>query len=89
MMYRQIECPTCGNTTTAKSVDEPQKCTWCRRLFKVTITQRNKDGKKKKLDWSVEPVDFPDDNVPQTTRRPRIKSLDEYRYEDIYGKHKR
>lgn len=46
MMYKQIECPTCGNVTTAKSIHEPQKCQWCRRLFKVTITKRNTNGKK-------------------------------------------
>lgn len=59
MIYKQIECPTCGNETTAKSVEEPQKCRWCRRLFKVTLTRRNKQGKKNKYNWSVEPVDFP------------------------------
>jgi hypothetical protein len=49
MMYKQIECPTCGNVTTAKSIQEPQKCQWCRRLFKVTITKRNTNGKKGKF----------------------------------------
>lgn len=59
MMYKQIECPTCGNEITAKSVDEPQKCRYCRRLFKVKVTKRNKNGKKNKYNWSVEFVDFP------------------------------
>ena len=79
MKYRLIECPTCGNVTKAKDVYEAQKCKWCRRLFKVTITRRNKEGKKAKYDWNVEPVDFPDD-------RTKIKSIDDYVYEDIYGK---
>lgn len=83
MMYKQIECPTCGNTTTAKSVDEPQKCKWCRRLFKVKVKRRNKEGKKRKLNWSAEPVDFSNDD------RPRIRSVDDYIYEDIYGVPKR
>ena len=82
MMYKQIECPTCGNTTTAKSVDEAQKCKWCRRLFKVKVTRRNKAGKKAKFDWSAEPVDF-----PEQLSRPR--PLDDYIYEDLFGKPKR
>lgn len=85
MMYHQIECPTCGNTTTAKSIDEPQKCRWCRRLFKVTVTKRNTNGKKAKFDWSAEHVDF-DGEFVKPVQRPRIKSLNDYRYEDIYGK---
>ncbi|MEE1301256.1 MAG: hypothetical protein UHD64_00625 [Bacteroidales bacterium] len=83
MMYKQIECPTCGNTTTAKSTPEVQKCRWCRRLFKATVTRRNKEGKKGKFDWTIEPVDFPDDD------KSRIQSVDDYIYEDIYGKSKR
>lgn len=79
MMYKQIECPTCGNTTTAKSVPEAQKCKWCRRLFKVKVTRRNKEGKKGKFDWSAEPVDFPDEN------RFGIRSLADYEKDDIYG----
>lgn len=58
MMYKQIECPTCGNVTTAKAIKEPQKCRWCRKLFKVIVTRRNKEGKRGKYDWEVEPVDF-------------------------------
>lgn len=82
MIYKQIECPICGNETTAKSIEEPQKCRWCRRLFKVTITRRNKEGRKGKYDWSTEPIDFPDD-------KPRIRSVDDYMYEDIYSKSRR
>lgn len=78
MIYKQIECPTCGNETTAKSIPEPQKCKWCRRLFKVTITRRNKEGRKGKYNWSVEVVDFPND-------KPRIRSVNDYQYEDIFG----
>lgn len=64
MMYQQVECPTCGNATTAKSIQEPQKCKWCRRLFKVTIIRRNKQGKKPKFDWIVKYVDFPYEKPP-------------------------
>lgn len=78
-MYNQIECPHCGNVTTAKSIPEEQKCKWCRRLFKVNV-KRNK--KKKKCTWSVEPIDF------QNNDKPRIKSIDDYMYEDIYGRPK-
>lgn len=83
MMYKQIECPTCGNETTAKSVPEAQKCKWCRRLFKVTVTRRNKNGGKGKYSWTAEPVDFPDDN------KPRVYNVDDYTYRDIYGRFKK
>ena len=53
MMYKQIECPTCGNLTLAKSIDEPQKCKWCRRPYKVKVT-----GENKKAHWSAESADF-------------------------------
>ena len=83
MMFKQIDCPTCGNQTTAKSIDEPQKCRWCRRLFKVTVTRRSGQGRKTKYNWSAEPVDFPDDGLS------RVRSLSDYRYEDIYGNPKK
>lgn len=83
MIYNKIICPTCGNTVIAKSIDEPQKCRWCRRLFKVNVTVRNKQGKKQKYNWSVEPVDFPENN------KLRSRSLNDYMNEDIYGKPKR
>lgn len=53
MIYHGIECPVCGNETVAKSVKEPQKCKWCRRLFLVNLTKR-----KGKYIWEAEPVDF-------------------------------
>lgn len=58
MMYKQIECQTCGNKTTVKSTDEIQKCRWCRRLFKVNLIRKNKNGKHPKYDWILENVDF-------------------------------
>lgn len=76
MMYKRIDCPTCGNSTIAKSIEESQKCMWCRRLFKVTITKRG----KKKYDWDAEFVEF-ESEMP----RPRIKSLNEYMNRDILG----
>ena len=53
MMYHKIDCPTCGNEIVVKSVKEPKKCIWCRRLFFVNITKR-----KGKYIWEAEPVDF-------------------------------
>lgn len=82
MMYKQIECPTCGNVTTAKSIHESQKCQWCRRLFKVTITKKSANGKKNKFNWSAESVDFDDEGDHP---RVNIKSLKEYEERDIYG----
>lgn len=79
MMYKHIECPHCGNVTQAKSISEAQKCKWCRRLFEAKITRRNKEGRKGKYDWKLIPVDFPDDS------KPKIKSIDDYMHEDIYG----
>lgn len=81
MMYKQIECPHCGNETTAKFVPEAQKCKWCRRLFKVDVKRKNKEGRKAKYSWSAEPVDFPEES--------KIKSINDYMYDDIYGKSKR
>ena len=65
MMYEDIECPMCGNVTTAKSIDGPQKCMWCRRLFKVRVTRRG----GKKFYWEVEAVDFPPRDVSGYTNR--------------------
>ena len=53
MIYNKIECPICGNKTIAKSINEPQKCKWCRRLFSVNLTKM-----KGKYIWEAEPVDF-------------------------------
>lgn len=71
MMYQQIECPTCGNITTVKDVPEAQKCNWCRRLFKVTVTRR----KKGKYNWEAEPVDFPNDEPIA-----KLQVINGYRY---------
>ena len=57
MMYKNIECPTCGNVIKVKSVSYPQSCDWCRRKFKVTIT-----GRGKKMKWSAESLEFTDSN---------------------------
>lgn len=54
MMYSSIECPICGNETVAKSIKEPQKCKWCRRLFSVNLYTKRKG----KYIWEAEPVDF-------------------------------
>lgn len=56
MLYRIVDCPTCGNEITISS-NEMQKCKWCKRWFRVTIKRLNKIGKKAKLKWIVEAVD--------------------------------
>lgn len=80
MMYKKIDCPTCGNETIAKSVREPQKCKWCRRLFKVNIVKRNKESKKAKFNWNIEPIDFDTEFISKT------RNLNDYENEDVYGK---
>lgn len=55
MIYREVICPHCGNEITVKSVSEPQKCKWCRRLVKAKFTRR---GKSRKWNCEVEPVEF-------------------------------
>lgn len=59
-MRNNIECPNCGNMIVAYSNEEPQKCRWCKRLFKVTLKQKNKEGSNPKYIWLAEPVDFVD-----------------------------
>lgn len=74
MMYRTLPCPHCGNDTTVRSENDPQKpqkCRWCRRLLSVKV----KRIKGKKFQWDVEPVEF----------QPKIKTLTEYEMEDVYG----
>lgn len=75
MLYKKVECPNCGNEVTAKSVDEPQKCCWCRRLFTAKFIKR----KGKKWNCEVEPAEF-------TEERRRPNSYNNWRDEDIYGK---
>ena len=59
ILYKAIECPTCGNNTLAKSIEQPQKCEHCRRLFKVTLKKLNKkEGRKAKYAWDSVAVDF-------------------------------
>lgn len=56
MMFKQITCPTCGNTISAKSVDEPQRCRYCKRPFKVKLKRLNKFGQRGKYYWDVESI---------------------------------
>lgn len=79
MLYRKVDCPHCGNEITLKSIEEDQKCKWCRRLVKAKFTKR---GKK----WDCEgiPVDFKDE--PKSDLKIKKKNYDEWIGEDIYGK---
>ena len=57
MIYKNIECPTCGNEIRAKfSKKTTQRCPMCKREFKVEI--KGKKGKKaicvpKALDFTL------------------------------------
>lgn len=75
MKYKTIICPHCGNEIRARGSDETQKCRWCRRLYKVEV--KHLGGKR--YDFIPTPMDFP----PKIN--PEIKSLNDYRNEDIYG----
>lgn len=76
MLYRKVECPTCGNEIVVNSGSETQKCQWCRRLVSVKF-KRNKP-KSRKLNCEVEAMDFPE---PQ-----KEKSYSNWKDKDIYGK---
>lgn len=52
MLYRKDVCPHCGNEITAKSVETPQKCRWCKRLFIAEF----KKNKGKKWHHEVKPI---------------------------------
>ena len=75
MMYNRLECPHCGNEINVSSSKEPQKCHWCRRLFRIHVKRR----KGKKFDWEAEPVDFEDDKKPQRSHK------DKWSYNDRFG----
>ena len=88
MMYNQIECPVCGNETTAKLTEEPQKCKWCRKLFKIKISEKRKMGNKAKNIWYAEPVEFHNERPKIVNEKPKSKSISDWKYEDIFGKSK-
>ena len=76
MMHRTIDCPHCGNPTTATSVSEAQKCKYCRRLFKIKITKRRQ--KSRKLIWEAEAIDFPDKPQPTKADRAQMRRVPFY-----------
>lgn len=53
VMYRSIECPTCGNEIIVTNSQEPQKCKWCRRLLQVKVIKKGR-----KYFFETEPVEF-------------------------------
>ena len=53
VMYRSIECPTCGNEIVVTDTNELQKCKWCRRLLEVKVTKKGR-----KYFFECIPVDF-------------------------------
>lgn len=72
MMYRQVECPTCGNSITAKSAPRVQKCQFCRKLFTVDIRWRGK-----KATWDIKYKEF--DAPANTEFKPCFKPYYESR----------
>lgn len=51
---REAECPNCGNPVRARIYDDaPQKCKWCRRMFKAKTIRRGR-----KLYIEAEPAAF-------------------------------
>lgn len=60
-----VECPHCGNYTNAKAVWEPQRCKYCRRLYKVTYMGKPNKRSKRNIGedgpiWEAEAVNFED-----------------------------
>lgn len=79
MMYHTIECPHCGNPTVAKAIPDNQKCRYCRRLYKVTVSKPS--PKSKKHHWDVELVDFPTkQRLPDFVRRIPVFDRDKFGY---------
>lgn len=76
MLYRKVECPTCGNEIVVNGGSQVQKCCYCRRLMTVKFYRRK--PKSKKLICEVEAMDFPEPQTP--------KSYSNWRDKDIYGK---
>lgn len=71
MVYRNVECPHCGNDISVKNIQEDQKCKWCRRLVKAKFTRR-KNGR---FIVEVEPVEFKiNQGTPFTRHSPRFKT---------------
>lgn len=64
MLFCSTECPHCGNEITVNNARETQKCLWCRRLISVKIQR-----KKKKIRCEVEPIDFPENQKKDYSRR--------------------
>lgn len=69
MIYRTIDCPHCGNPTTARSIDDAQKCRYCRRLFEVLVPRGQKG---RKATWEAKAVDFP--GKYEKVDRPRLQA---------------
>ena len=81
MMYNRLECPHCGNEINVSSSKEPQKCHWCRRLFRIHVKRR----KGKKFEWIAEPVDFEDDRKSQDVTRIKKGRNPRWSYSDRFG----
>lgn len=64
MLYNKVDCPHCGNEIVVTSEREEQKCCYCRRLISVKFEKKRRKGKK--VNCTVEPIDFPQDSKPFT-----------------------
>lgn len=56
MLYRNVECPHCGNEISVSNTSNNQKCCWCRRLVSAKFVKVS----KKRIVCNIEPVDFPE-----------------------------
>lgn len=56
ILSRYVECPHCGNTILADLSWDKQKCEFCRRLYKIKITNH-----KTKYHWEAVVAEFGDD----------------------------
>lgn len=62
MLYKDVECPHCGNEVTVSNQSDVQKCCWCRRLISVKFGRSGKG--KRKIVCKVDAMDFPNQFPP-------------------------
>lgn len=43
MKYTKVDCPSCGNSTTARSEEGIQKCSFCRRMFEIKFKKLSRN----------------------------------------------
>lgn len=83
-LYSMVECPHCGNEILVNSERETTKCSWCRRIVSVKFIGNTKKGKKAKAE--VKAIDFSEDPRRKERHDVKVKSYNDWRNEDIYGR---